>query len=60
MSVTPFYTFNTTYNAHPRDALTKAKPAAGGFQCVPDKESADQLFLDLTLNGAVVWADRGD
>lgn len=32
----------------------------GGFQCAPDKKSADQLFHNLSINSAVVWADKGE
>ena len=57
VSTTLFYTSDATSNTHPRDALAKAKPVPGGFHCVPNKESADQLFHDLTINGAIVWTD---
>jgi hypothetical protein len=44
-------------NVHPRAALKAAGPVPGGFQCAPDQKSAEVLFRDLTINGAVVWAD---
>jgi hypothetical protein len=44
-------------NTHSRDALRNAKPMPGGFHCALNKESADLLFHDITINGAIVWAD---
>ena len=42
-------------NVYPRDKLKAAQPIPGGFRCTRDEESANQLFLNLTLDGAIVW-----
>lgn len=60
VSIIYFYAFGPISNTNPRDALSNAKPVPGGFLCASDKEAADQLFLDLTLNGAIIWADTAD
>ncbi|KAF9789421.1 hypothetical protein BJ322DRAFT_1105268 [Thelephora terrestris] len=41
------------------EALKNAAPKPGGFWCAIDKESADLLFLKLSLGGEVVWAKGG-
>ena len=58
----PYYHFNFDFvltRFEPREALKKADPRPGGFQCAIDKESADLLFHGLTFDGKVVWA-RGE
>ncbi|KAF9787403.1 hypothetical protein BJ322DRAFT_1107468 [Thelephora terrestris] len=39
------------------EALKDAKPKPGGFRCALDRESADYLFFELSLDGKVVWAE---
>jgi hypothetical protein len=38
-----------------RNALKAAKPDVGGFFCAADKESANQHFLELSMNSALVF-----
>ena len=45
---------------HSRDELREAGPIPGGFQCALNKASADQLFHDLSVNGAIVWVYEPD
>lgn len=51
------YTSDHYSNSHSREALRNSKPVPGGFHCALDKASADRLFHDITINGAIVWAD---
>ena len=54
-----YYTFTPNICTHTdtrlRDALKSAKPKPGGFTCALNKDDAENLFLALTVNCALVF-----